>query len=154
MKSVYETYEDTVKFNYHLFPLPYHQFAFLLAKSANCVDLHGDAGDVFNFFDIVYTNENQALIYNSVTANMTYNDVMTDIVSNFVTESSASLSADDFLGFMASDYDCESNTRYQFKNAALNQIYGTPMYTINGVTVTDGLSSMDDWTAMIDGLLQ
>jgi hypothetical protein len=54
---------------------------------------------------------------------------------------------------MASDYDCEQNTRYQFKNAALSSIYGTPMYTINGVTVTDGLSTIEDWTTFLDGLV-
>ena len=153
LEQVYDKYSDDVRFNYHLFPLPYHQFAFLLAKSANCVALHGSPGDVFNFFDTLYTPSNQALIYNSATANMTYNEVMTTTVSKFVTDSSDSLSASDFLDFMASDYDCEQNTRYQFKNAALSSIYGTPMYTINGVTVTDGLSTIEDWTTFLDGLV-
>ena len=34
LNDVYEAYKGDVKFVYHLMPLPYHQFAFMLAKSA------------------------------------------------------------------------------------------------------------------------
>jgi hypothetical protein len=121
--------------------------------SCSVVDIYGAPGDVFSFFDTVYTSENQGQIYNSVTADMTYNEVMTDIVAEFVTNSSSLSTADYLAGMDASVCgDCEMNTRYSFKNAALRNVYGTPMEHINGVAV-DGLETMDDWKATLDGLL-
>mmetsp|Transcript_20687 Transcript_20687/g.43113 ORF Transcript_20687/g.43113 Transcript_20687/m.43113 type:complete len:241 (+) Transcript_20687:111-833(+) len=152
LEEVYASYQNKVKFVYRLLPLPYHQFAFLLAKSAACVAVHSaDADDVFDFFNTVYDPPNQALIYNSVTADMSYNSVMEDIVSKFVTNSS-SITAEDYVKFMAEDYDLESNTRYGFKNAAIRGIYATPTFTVNGVTVQSGLDSFEDWQEMLDSL--
>ena len=129
------------------------QFAFLLAKSAACVASYSSSSDdVFAFFDTVYNPLNQALIYNSVTADLSYNTLMEGVISELVTNSS-SLSADAYIKFMAEDYDLESKTRYGFKNAALRGIYQTPMFTVNGVTVQSGLDSFENWQNMLDGLL-
>jgi hypothetical protein len=47
--------------------------AFILSKAAQTVQLLGKPDAVFTFFDTAYAN--QAEIYNSATADMTYNQV-------------------------------------------------------------------------------
>ena len=153
LTEVYETYGDTVKFNYRLMPLPYHQYAFMLAKSAFVVDTYGESGDVFSFFDTVYTSENQGRIYNGATNDLSYNDVMNDIVAEFVTNAT-NIDADQYIQGMDASVcgACEMNARYSFKNAALRGVYGTPMQQVNGVLV-DGLDEMEDWKQVLDSLV-
>ena len=75
ISKVTETYSVLgVKFIFRIFPLPYHQQAFILSKATAVVDFYSDSpDDVFNFMNTCY--ENQALILNSATANKTYNEV-------------------------------------------------------------------------------
>jgi len=131
LSATYDKWADKVKFNYHLFPLPYHTWAFLLAKSAQVVGLYGTNDDVFNFIDTAYLPDMQALIYNSATTDITYGDVQA-IVSAWVTNST-SVSAVTYNDAMANDEDAELNTRYAWKQSTLNGISGTPLYNINGV---------------------
>jgi hypothetical protein len=149
---VYDAYQDTVQFNYRLFPLPYHQYAFLLAKSAFVVDAVGSQGDVFKFLDEVYQPENQAQIYNSATADLTYNQVLA-VVAGFVANATDVKEADYLLAMDSSEGcgECEMNARYAFKAAALRSVYGTPMQHINGVSV-DGLDTIDDWKSVLGDL--
>jgi len=97
--EVYEKYKNDVKFRYTLFPLPYHTWAFLLAKSVQAVDLLN--GDVFSFIDAAYVPANQAMIYNSATADSTVTDVQS-MVATWVTNSTA-ISLADYNDSMAND---------------------------------------------------
>eukprot|EP01031_Cornospumella_fuschlensis_P052703 gene52703-64399_t len=73
LSKVYETYKDRVHFLYRVFPLPYHQQGFILAKAAQVVSAYSsDSEAVFRFFDTCYAK--QPAIYNSATADMTYNE--------------------------------------------------------------------------------
>ena len=150
LSQVYEAYSTKVKFSYHLLPLPYHQYSFILGKSANVVDLVGESGDVFNFIDAAFIPTNQALVYNGVTADTTYNEML-QIVSGFVANTT-SISSADYLDAMATNSDAEMNTRYSFKASALESMYGTPMFKVNGVAV-GGLNSFEQWEAALDSLL-
>ena len=70
-------------FRFHVFPLPYHQQAFLLSKAAETVDFLGDSkSSVFTYMDIVFANQDQ--IYTSSTADMTYNQVV-DLIMPWAT---------------------------------------------------------------------
>jgi hypothetical protein len=125
LTEVYSQYESKVKFSYHLFPLPYHQFAFLLNKSVFAVGLvSAEEDDVFKFIDAAYLPENQALVYNSVTADTTYNEML-QIVGGWVANST-SVDFSTYLDAMANNGDAEMNTRYSFKASALAAVYGTP----------------------------
>lgn len=70
-------------FRFHVFPLPYHQQAFLLSKAAETVDYLGDSkSSVFTYMDTVFANQDQ--IYTSSTADMTYNQVV-DLIMPWAT---------------------------------------------------------------------
>lgn len=152
LSGVIAKYSDTVKFNYHLFPLPYHTWAFLLAKSANVVDLHStDPTDTFSFIDYSYLPDAQAMIYNGATTNMTYGDVQ-NIVADWVV-ASTSVSADVYNDAMTNDQNAELNTRYSWKYSTLQGVSGTPAYIVNGVSVIAGLDDEEGWDKMIASLL-
>ena len=83
LTQVYKEYKSRVNFHYKIFPLPYHQQAFILSKGAGVVQHFGSSEEaVFNYFDTVFAN--QAQIYNSATAGMSYNQVI-DLVAGFAT---------------------------------------------------------------------
>ena len=71
-----------VKFSFRIFPLPYHQQAFILSKATAIVDFYSDSPDVvFSFMNTCY--ENQDKILNSATAGMSYNEVV-ELVGGWV----------------------------------------------------------------------
>lgn len=72
LNKVYSSYKSSVNFLYHVFPLPYHQYAFVLSKAGHVVDAYGDDGAVFHYFDTVFANQEQIL--NSATADKTYDE--------------------------------------------------------------------------------
>jgi hypothetical protein len=152
LTEVYETYGSDFKFSYHLFPLPYHQFAFLLSKSATIIDTYGtDPSAVFRFFDTVYVPSNQALIYNSATSSLSYNDVQS-IVGSWVANCS-DVSLDVYNTAMLSDEDSEMNTRYMWKSIAdRGGVFGTPTFAVNDVYVND-VETFVQWDEMLGGLL-
>jgi len=64
---------------YRVFPLPYHQQGFIVSKAAALVSYYtGDNNAVFTFMDTAFAN--QGNIYNSATADMTYNEVVAMVV--------------------------------------------------------------------------
>ena len=96
LSSVYSDFKSSTKFVYKLLPLPYHQFSFLLAKSALAVEsVSKGHGDVFNFFDYVFTNDIQGLVYNSVTGDITYNE-MVRMISDWVANCT-DVTAEDYI---------------------------------------------------------
>jgi hypothetical protein len=71
--AIQDSYKDTVRFRYHLFPLPYHTNAFVLAKAAVIVSSFTNASSTLHFFDTAF--ERQEEIFNGPTADMTYSQV-------------------------------------------------------------------------------
>jgi thiol-disulfide isomerase/thioredoxin len=152
LQEVAQAYDRSVNFRYRLLPLPYHQQAFILSKAANCVQYYNPGVAVFNFMDVAYAN--QAQIYTSTTANMTYNQVV-DLVGAWA-QSAGGISASQYAEGMNSSTSAgntiEMNARYMFKFSALAEVYGTPMYAINGVR-TSGLDSVDAWKRTLSPLI-
>lgn len=152
LQEVAETYSASVNFRYRMLPLPYHQQAFILSKAANCVQYYNPGTAVFKFMDTAYAN--QAQIYTSVTANMTYNEVV-QLVGGWA-QSAGGISAAQYGEGMdsstAAGNTIEMNARYMFKFSSLAEVYGTPMYAINGVR-TSGLDSVDAWKRTLSPLI-
>ena len=150
MKQVQEIYASSVHFIYRIFPLPYHQQAFILSKAANCVNFFSPDA-IFKFMDTCF--DNQAEIYNSATADMSYNDVVALVEPWAV---SAGITSEQYYEGMNTSTTngnaIEMNARYMFKYATLHDIYATPMYIINGEKVM-GLNSYETWAATLDSLL-
>lgn len=107
---------------------------------------------VFKYFDTCYAN--QALIYNSATADSTYNQVI-NLVGSWVT-TSTNVTIEEYYEGMNQSTDAgstiEFNSRYQFKYSTLHNVWATPMYFINGLNV-QGIDTYDDWVQTLDPLL-
>jgi hypothetical protein len=152
LTQVYQSYKDRVRFLYRIFPLPYHQQGFIVAKAAQVVDQLGSKDSVFAFFDIAF--DKQPLIYNSATYDTTYNQVLA-IVEPWVTLA-ANISSSDYYNAMNSSTTigktCEMNARYMWKYVTLQGVFATPFFAINGLQV-GGLETLADWQSALDPLV-
>lgn len=154
LTKVYETYKDKVHFMYRVFPLPYHQQGFIVAKAAQVVHAYAkDSDAVFTFFDTAYAQ--QPAIYNSATADMTYNQVV-DLVSEWAV-SNTGVTKDQYYHGMNSSTQigstCEMNTRYMWKYVTIQGVFATPLFQIDGLKV-GGLDTFEDWQATLDPLVR
>lgn len=150
--EVYSKYYSKVSFLYRIFPLPYHQQAFILSKAAAVVNKFGAPGSVFTYMDTVFAQQSE--IYNAATADMTYNEVI-KLVSAFATSGTGVTDADYYLAMNSSNpvgSSIEMSARYMWKYATLQNIFATPFYVINGLQVA-GLETFDDWQKTLDSLL-
>lgn len=139
-------------FEYRIFPLPYHQQAFITAKAAQVANALGkDAETVFRFMDVSY--EQQAQIYNTATADLTYTQVV-DLVGTWAV--AAGLTQEQYvLGMNSSSTvgnQCEMNARYMWKYVTLQGVYATPFFAIDGLK-TMGLDTFEDWQNALDPLI-
>lgn len=154
LSEVYDKYKDSVHFMYRVFPLPYHQQGFILAKAAQVVNAFGSSSEsVFTFFDTAYAN--QPAIYNSATADMTYNEVVA-LVQDWAIQGTG-VTAEQYTTGMNSSTTIgstlEMNARYMWKYNTIQGIFATPLYQIDGLKV-GGLDTVEDWTAALDPLLK
>ncbi len=148
LTKVYNSYKDKVHFMYRVFPLPYHQQAFITAKAAQVVNSSGkDAESVFTYFDTCYLRQPE--IYNSATADMTYNEVV-KLVGGWATTNTG-LTEDMYYTGMNSSTN-EMNARYMWKYTTLQGVYATPFFAIDGLKAM-GLDTFEDWQAALDPLV-
>ncbi len=150
--EVVQTYEDKVYFNFRVFPLPYHQQAFLVAKGASLVNYFTKGKGVFTYMNTAFAN--QALIYNTATADLTYNQVV-DIVESWATTDTGVSSEEFTIGMNSSNTigsNIEMYTRYMWKYTCLDSVFATPFYAINGLQVGN-LNTFADWQQTLDSLL-
>lgn len=151
LTKVYETYKDRVHFMYRIFPLPYHQQGFIVSKAAHVVNAFAGAEAAFKYIDTSYIK--QPAIYNSATADMTYNQVV-DLVSSWAV--SSGITKDEYYTGMNSSTSigsqCEMNTRYMWKYITLQGVYATPFVAIDGLKAM-GLDTFEDWAAALDPLV-
>lgn len=148
LNKVYDNYKGSVNFLYHVFPLPYHQYAFVLSKAAHVVDAYGDQGAVFHYFDTVFANQEQ--ISNSATAGKTY-DEMVAFIGKWATDGTGVTQEEYVQGMKNSNI--EMNTRYMWKYCTLHSVFGTPLYSINGI-MDLGLTTYQQWANTLDGLIE
>ena len=151
--EVVQTYQDTVYFNFRVFPLPYHQQAFIVAKGASLVNYFSKGKSVFTYMNTAFAN--QALIYNTATADMTYNQVV-DIVESWATTDTGVSSEEFRIGMNSSNTigsNIEMYTRYMWKYTCLENVFATPFYAINGLQVGN-LNTFADWQETLDSLLK
>ena len=136
---------------YRIIPLPYHQQAFIVSKAANLVNFFKPES-TFDFINLAY--ENQYLIYNSVTADKTYNQII-DLVGTWATNGTGVTKSQYYEGMNSSTTNgntIEFNARYMFKYSVLDQAYATPIFAINGLKVS-GLDTYQQWKVTLDSLL-
>lgn len=144
-------YENKINFLYRIYPLPYHQQAFILSKVANLVNFYTPQS-IFTFIDTAYTN--QYLIYNSVTADMTYNEVV-NMVETWALNNTGLTSFQFNEGMNSSTTNgrtIEMNSRYMFKYCSLHHTFATPLFAINGLNVMN-LETYEQWESTLNSLL-
>jgi hypothetical protein len=153
LKDVVKTFEHDVLFNFHLFPLPYHQQAFILSKAAHVVGYNVGLESVFTFFDTCFALQDK--IYNDATADMTYNQVV-NLVGTWAVNGTG-LTWDQYAEGMNKQttvgQNLEMQARYMWKYSALHDVFGTPLYYIGGVFVVEGLETYDDWVEALTPLV-
>lgn len=152
LTQVYQEYKDKVHFMYRVFPLPYHQQGFILAKAAQVVQANGNSDAVFKFFDTAYIK--QPAIYNSATADMTYNEVI-KLVGDWATADTGVTLDQYYTGMNSSTpigQQCEMNARYMWKYITLQDVFATPMFQVDGLKV-GGLNTFADWQSVLDPLV-
>lgn len=152
LNQVYDTYKDRVHFMYRVFPLPYHQQGFIVAKASVVTFVFGKQDAVFTFMNTAYAN--QAQIYNSATANMTYNQVV-DLVGTWAIEGTGVTKETYYTAMDSSNQigsAVEMNTRYMWKYVTIQGVFATPLFNIDGLKV-GGLDTFDDWKAALDPLV-
>ena len=152
LRKVYESYKDRVHFLYRIFPLPYHQQAFIQAKAAQVVNYYGAEEAVFTFINTNFAQ--QSKIYNSATADMTYNDVV-KFVAQWATDGTGVTEDQYFTGMNTSTSigsTLEMNARYMWKYSTIQGDFATPFFAIDGLKV-GGLETYQDWASVLDPLV-
>lgn len=154
MRQLVPHYGDKVSFRLHVFPLPYHTYAFKAAMTAQVVrSLNGSDAGVIAFADLMYGSSswNQQAFWNDAVAGNT----STQIEAMYAQAAST-------IGYSASavlqglqDPNMDEAARIAWKYATSRYTTGTPHYLINGLPVDDQLNNgaLADWTALIDPLL-
>lgn len=151
LNQVVAQYSDRVFFKYHVFPLPYHQQAFILAKAAQVVNYYSP-DNIFSFMDTVYTN--QAAIYNSATADMTYNQVVQLVEKWAVNDQLTSQQYYDGMNSSTTvGNTLEMQARYTWKYSTLHSVYATPTFVIQGLKVMGIDDDITSWEKTLDPLL-
>ena len=153
LSAVVHTYSDSVRFRIKILPLPYHQYSFLVSKAASTVFYYEGDGEAFKFMNEAILK--QPDIYNSVTMDSSYNDIK-EMVRGWATNSTSISSRNFDEGFDTSTdagNKIEMFTRYEFKTAAIESQYGTPMFTINGLKM-NGLVTFKEWEETLNPLTE
>ena len=137
-----------VSFTFHVFPLPYHTFAFLAAQGAQVVkSLNGTDAAVYDYINLIFTNQGGF-----------YSDTMTitQVTDAYATLVAANLpyTKAQFLSGMA-DGNLNELARIHWKYATSRYTTGTPHFLVNGLPVDDQIpdGTAAEWYAMIDPLL-
>jgi len=150
VKEVLNHYGPTnVSYIFHVFPLPYHTWAFHAAQGAQVVrSLNASDAGFFAYADLIFNNQGNF-----------YSTTMTaeQIIDAYATLVSANLpySKSDFTAGM-NDPNLNELARIHWKFGTSRYTTGTPHFLCNGLPVDDqvpGDGTTAPWYQMIDPLL-
>ncbi len=113
---------------------------------------YGAPDAIFTYMDTAFSK--QSSIYNSVTADMSYNEVLA-LVESWATTNTGVTSEQYYNGMNSSTTigsTCEMNARYMWKYTCLQGVFATPFYSIDGLQA-GGLNTFEDWQAALDPLV-
>ena len=153
LSEVVSLYKEDVYFKIRILPLPYHQQSFILSKAASTVFYYKGDRAAIDFMNNIM--ENQAMYYNSATADKTYNQVVSMVADAAC--NGTQLTEEEFYEGMdprtTAGNTIEMFTRYEWKYSVVHGQYGTPMYQINGLVV-EGLQTVDQWKETLNPLVK
>ena len=140
-------------FTIHLFPLPYHHNAFILAQGARIIaDNALNQQDIWDYVNLTFTNQDKFLgpsTYNSTQYNVETN--LSFIVSNALPAYNYTFFLD---GLSNSNYNSEA--RVSWKYGCTRGVAGTPTYFANGIMIdgTEDFEDVKNWTDFFDQFFQ
>ncbi|CAM9486261.1 unnamed protein product [Choristocarpus tenellus] len=154
MMEVVGEYGDRVEFLFRLFPLPYHQNAFIAAQAAQVVYAHSCSDEeVESFVQLVFDHQEDVL--NDATVGLTPPEIEA-LFAPWAMSATVGMTSDEYLRGMA-DSTLNLKARNEFKYACLHQVYGTPTVLLGGVrveTLESSNASQQVWKSILDELLK
>ncbi|XP_059460612.1 uncharacterized protein LOC132189825 [Corylus avellana] len=134
----------------HLFPLPYHDNAFVASRALHIVNKL-NASATFPLLEHFFKYQKQ--FYNAQTRNFSRAFIV-DKIAKFATE----VVGNSYYGTIKSEFNdtkTDLKTRVSFKFGASRGVYGTPFFFVNGFLLPDGGSTIDfnGWKKIIDPLI-
>jgi len=151
LKSVLqEHYNNQLFFTLHVFPLPYHQQAFVMAQAGVTIYRHLGLDGLWNFLELIFANQEK--FWNAPTWNMTTNEVIHSIAILVLDVGDFPISKKDFIDGV-NDPDVRSQAITSWKFAAARSVSGTPTFAMNGVFITvDPTWTKEKWIEFIDAV--
>lgn len=149
--QVIASYKGQVRLVTHLFPLPYHTWAFIFSQGAYIVDDNSshNVSAVYNYFDFSFNIQTQ--YYNPATADLSTNEIVSQLAADV--QKAGIMSAQSFQDGI-NNSDLNMDARVAWKYACSRAITGTPSFLINGVFINaDSSWTVADWQSVINPLL-
>jgi hypothetical protein len=151
--EVYEQYKNKVHFEYRVYPLPHHAQSFLTAQAAQVVNKFGSNSEaVFTYFNTAF--EKQSAIVGTTTNALSYNEVV-DLVSEWAIINTGVSIEQYYEGMNTSTTvgnQCSVDSRNMWKYCAIQGMFQTPLYRVDGLLVS-GLKTVIDWQTVLDPLV-
>lgn len=135
---------------FHLFPLPYHTYAFSVAQGANVIaSLNASSAAQWAWANALFSGAQQNF----------WNDVVSNDSSTQVVQQAAALAAQTVDGVSAAafingmqDPNLNEATRISWKYGCSRGVTGTPSHFVNGLSVDADSFTLAQWTALLDPL--
>ena len=145
---------EQLSLSFHLFPLPYHSWAFSTAYAANVIaSLNNTDAAKLAWVNYMYlgANPGQLQFYNDVLAGNSTNDVFA-LLAKRASEVTGVSAAAVLAGLQ--DGNLNENTRISWKYACSKSVTGTPAFFLNDLPLFDQGDgfSLAQWEALIDPL--
>eukprot|EP01118_Nematostelium_gracile_P008679 TRINITY_DN2876_c0_g1_i1.p1 TRINITY_DN2876_c0_g1~~TRINITY_DN2876_c0_g1_i1.p1 ORF type:complete len:220 (+),score=53.73 TRINITY_DN2876_c0_g1_i1:52-660(+) len=147
IKQVIQAYPN-IKFILHVFPLPYHRNAFYAAQAGLVIENSLGSDGFWKYVDAVFNN--QPDYYNDATANVTGNGVI-GMYSGLA--QSIGVPVNSFVAGMTYGDNFDAQARINWKYGTTRGVYGTPIFFVNGVFVTDNAYwTFSQWQNVLNNL--
>lgn len=119
---------------YHLFPLPYHTWAFTAALGGNIIrDLAGTDSAVAAWKDYMFAGGQQNFWASAV---MNYTNTQVNALFATTAANVSGVSAAAFLNELNNDANLNMDTRISWKYGCQRTVTGTPSFWVNGTLTT------------------
>ena len=163
-----------VSFTFHVFPLPYHTFAFLAAQGAQVIkSVNGSDAAVFDYISLIFANQDS--FYSTTQSISQITDAYATLVAANLPYTKAAFLAGVRQGatpfppparpFLTAlplpslrqmaDDNLNELARSHWKYATSRYTTGTPHFLVNGLPVDDQIpdGTAAEWYAMLDPLM-
>ncbi|KAF2324726.1 hypothetical protein GH714_016512 [Hevea brasiliensis] len=150
LKQALHYYGSSTSLVVHLFPLPYHDNAFVASRALHIANLLNTS--TFPLLEQFY--EHQERFYNAETHNLSRASVVKDIVK-LATEAVGN----SYYSAIESGFDdrkTDLKTRVSFKYSTSRGVFDTPTFYVNGFALPEAGSAIDynGWRSIIDPLIK